>query len=121
MYKELSDKYDTVVGERGVRLSGGQRQRIGIARALYRDADLIIFDEATSALDNITEAEVVAAIDDLYGDKTMVMIAHRLSTVRQCDRIIVLDQGRVVGFDDWATLMRDNPMFQSLVELSEIE
>ena len=76
---ELPHGYATLIGERGVRLSGGQRQRIAIARALYHDADLIVFDEATSALDNLTEAEVMAAIDALPGDKTVVMIAHRLS------------------------------------------
>lgn len=119
--EELPDGYDTIVGERGVRLSGGQRQRIGIARALYHDADLIIFDEATSALDNVTEAEVIAAIDDLPGDKTIVMIAHRLSTVRRCDRIIVLDQGRIVGFDNWATLIADNSTFQNFAKLVEVK
>ena len=98
--EELPDGYDTTIGERGVRLSGGQRQRVGIARALYHDADLIIFDEATSALDNLTEREVMSAIDALPGDKTVLMIAHRLSTVKRCDRIIVLDKGQLVGCDN---------------------
>jgi ABC-type multidrug transport system fused ATPase/permease subunit len=111
---ELSQGYDTPVGERGLKLSGGQRQRIGIARALYRDADLIVFDEATSALDNVTEQEVMAAMDALPGDKTIVMIAHRLSTVRRCDRILVLDKGRVAGFDTWEKLTDGNPVFKSL-------
>ena len=93
--EELPDGYATTIGERGVRLSGGQRQRIGIARALYHDADLIVFDEATSALDNLTEREVMTAIDALPGDKTVLMIAHRLSTIRNADKIVVLQEGAV--------------------------
>lgn len=115
--EELARGYDTRVGERGVRLSGGQRQRIGIARALYHDADLIVFDEATSALDNLTEAEVMEAIDALPGDKTVLMIAHRLSTVRGCDRIIVMEKGRVVGCGDWDSLLRDNLAFQRIARV----
>lgn len=116
---ELSEGYQTPVGERGVRLSGGQRQRIGIARALYHDADLIIFDEATSALDNLTEAEVMEAIDALPGDKTVLMIAHRLSTVKRCDRIVVLDKGRVVGCDTWGALMAGNEAFQRIAQIAD--
>ena len=112
---ELPQDYDTPIGERGLRLSGGQRQRIGIARALYRDADLIVFDEATSALDNVTEQEVMAATEGLPGDKTLIMIAHRLSTVRRCDRILLLDKGRVAGFDTWERLEAENLTFQTLV------
>ncbi|MGM0660991.1 MAG: ABC transporter ATP-binding protein [Pseudomonadota bacterium] len=117
---ELPAGYATTIGERGVRLSGGQRQRVGIARALYHDADLIVFDEATSALDNLTEREVMAAIDALPGDKTVLMIAHRLSTVRRCDRIIVLDQGRLVGIGPWDTLMSENEAFQRIANISEV-
>lgn len=113
---ELPEGYDTAVGERGVRLSGGQRQRIGIARALYHDADFIVFDEATSALDNLTEREVMAAIDALPDEKTVVMIAHRLSTVQRCDRIVVMDQGSVVGYDQWAELMVGNQVFQRIAQ-----
>jgi len=87
----------TVVGERGVRLSGGQRQRIGIARALYHDPAVLVLDEATSALDTATESEVMAAVNALQGAKTLVIIAHRLSTVEQCDVIYRLERGRVVG------------------------
>lgn len=116
---DLADGYETHIGERGVRLSGGQRQRIGIARALYHDADLIIFDEATSALDNLTEAEVIDAIDALPGDKTVIMIAHRLSTVQRCDWIIVLDKGRVVGFDTWTALMAENEAFQRIAAIAQ--
>jgi ABC-type multidrug transport system fused ATPase/permease subunit len=116
---ELPQGYDTPIGERGLRLSGGQRQRIGIARALYRDADLIVFDEATSALDNVTEQEVMAATEGLPGDKTLIMIAHRLSTVRRCNRILVLDKGRVAGFDTWERLEVENSIFQSIVQSGE--
>jgi ABC-type bacteriocin/lantibiotic exporter with double-glycine peptidase domain len=87
--------YDTRIGERGVRLSGGQRQRIGIARALYKQADVLIFDEATSALDNTTEAEVMRAIDALDKDLTILMVAHRLTTLRGCDTIVELKNGTV--------------------------
>lgn len=87
--------YDTVVGERGVRLSGGQRQRIGIARALYRNADVIILDEATSALDNATESMVMESIEAVGGQATVILIAHRITTLRSCDRIIDLEGGRV--------------------------
>ena len=115
---ELQEGYQTDIGERGVRLSGGQRQRIGIARALYNNADVIIFDEATSALDNLTEVEVMEAIDALPGEKTVLMIAHRLSTLRCCDRILVLDKGQVVGLDDWESLSTSNATFQRLALLN---
>jgi ATP-binding cassette, subfamily B, bacterial PglK len=116
---DLADGYETFIGERGVRLSGGQRQRIGIARALYHDADLIVFDEATSALDNLTEAEVIEAIDALSGNKTVIMVAHRLSTVQRCDKIIILDKGYLVGFDTWDKLKKENPFFQKISLLNK--
>lgn len=118
---QLENGYETTIGERGVRLSGGQRQRIGIARALYHNADMILFDEATSALDNTTEREVMAAINGLPGDKTIVMIAHRLSTVRICDRILVLNQGRVDGFSTWEDLMETSVTFRDLVEHADFK
>ena len=80
------------MGERGIRLSGGQRQRIGIARALYRDAQVLVFDEATSALDNNTEKALMDAVNELSNELTIVMIAHRLSTVQRCDRVIHLSR-----------------------------
>ena len=88
-------QYDTLVGERGVRISGGQRQRVGIARALYKQADVIIFDEATSALDDDTERSVMSAIDGLRKDFTILMVAHRISTLRKCDRIVKLNGGKI--------------------------
>ena len=88
-------QYQTMVGERGVRLSGGQRQRIGIARALYKDADVLIFDEATSALDNQTEIAVMRAIDDIKEDITILIVAHRVTTLRNCNQIVELDDGNI--------------------------
>ena len=95
--RTLPDGIDTVVGERGVRLSGGQRQRLGIARALFRNPEVLVLDEATSALDTATEAAVADTIASLRGTLTMVIIAHRLSTVRDCDSLVLLDQGRIVA------------------------
>jgi ATP-binding cassette, subfamily B, bacterial PglK len=93
----LPDGIDTVIGEQGVRLSGGQRQRIGIARALYQNPSILILDEATSALDIATEAEVMAAIHAMHGQKTIIIIAHRLSTLADCDIVYRLESGRVVA------------------------
>jgi ATP-binding cassette subfamily B protein len=90
-----TEGYDTLVGERGVRLSGGQRQRIGIARALYKRADVIVFDEATSALDNQTEGAVMQAIEGLHPDLTILIVAHRLTTLRSCDQIVELERGGI--------------------------
>lgn len=92
----LPEKYDTFVGERGIRLSGGQRQRIGIARALYKNAQVIVFDEATSALDNDTELAVMEGIEQLADDLTIIMVAHRISTLRRCDKIFRMDKGEVI-------------------------
>ena len=92
----LPDGLNTLVGERGIRLSGGQRQRIGIARALYHDPHVLVLDEATSALDNATEQEVMQAIGKLQGNKTILIVAHRLTTVSQCDRLYRLEQGKLV-------------------------
>jgi ATP-binding cassette, subfamily B, bacterial PglK len=98
--------YDTLVGERGVRLSGGQRQRIGIARALYRRANVIIFDEATSALDNETEAAVMQAVETLGRDITILIIAHRLTTLRNCDRIVELANGGIKAVGGYEQMIR---------------
>ncbi|SEP94873.1 ABC transporter ATP-binding protein [Butyrivibrio sp. TB] len=97
--KSLSDGLDTFVGERGIRLSGGQRQRIAIARALYNDPDILILDEATSALDNETEEAVMEAIDALHGHKTLIIVAHRLSTIAGCDEIYEIKNGKAVNRD----------------------
>lgn len=94
---DLPNGLDTMVGERGVRLSGGQRQRIGIARALYHDPSILVLDEATSALDTVTEHDVMQAITALHGEKTILIVAHRLSTVEQCDRLYRLEHGKVTA------------------------
>jgi ATP-binding cassette, subfamily B, bacterial PglK len=112
--RELPHGYATKVGERGVRLSGGQRQRIGIARALYHDPDVLILDEATSALDNLTERAVMDAVHNLGHAKTVVMIAHRLSTVRECDTIFMLEGGRVVAQGSYDALLETNRQFRAL-------
>lgn len=108
------DGYDEIVGERGIRLSGGQRQRIGIARALYKRASVIIFDEATSALDTTTEEEVMEAIANLSGRRTLVLIAHRLSTVRNADTIFEIQQGRVVASGGYEELISNSETFRAM-------
>ena len=110
----LPQGYATKVGELGTRLSGGQRQRIGIARALYHEPDLLVLDEATSALDNETERQVMAMIHDLKHRSTVVMIAHRLTTVRDCDHIFFLEHGRVRSQGRFETLMEIDEAFRSL-------
>ncbi len=117
---ELPEGVDTRLGERGVRLSGGQRQRVGLARALYRRPRVLILDEATSALDNETERRISDALRTLHGRLTMIVIAHRLSTVRSCDRILYLDDGRVAGLDTFDELDRTNTGFARLVELGSL-
>ncbi len=101
-----SNVYDTLVGERGVRLSGGQRQRIGIARALYKRASVIIFDEATSALDNETESAVMQAIETLGRDITILIIAHRLTTLKNCDQIVELANGGIKSVGGYEQMVR---------------
>jgi ABC-type multidrug transport system fused ATPase/permease subunit len=115
----LPDKYETRVGERGVRLSGGQRQRIGIARALYHDPDVLVMDEATSSLDGATEAAVMEMIHSLGRTKTLVVIAHRLSTVRECDVIYLLQQGRITASGTYEELARTNPYFRSMAGMTD--
>lgn len=111
--------YDALVGERGVSLSGGQRQRIGIARALYKQADVLVLDEATSALDNATERDVMEAIDGLAKGLTVVMIAHRLSTVQRCDCIIELRKGRVVAAGSYTELLAMSESFREMNKAGE--
>lgn len=111
---QLPEGYRTSIGERGIRLSGGQRQRIGIARALYRDPYVVVFDEATSALDNATEAAVMEAINELAGRKTVILIAHRLSTVKRCDAIFVLSRGRLDGVGTYDELIENNEAFSRM-------
>jgi ATP-binding cassette subfamily B protein len=114
---KLPHGYDTQVGERGMTLSGGQRQRIAIARAILRNAPVLLLDEATSALDAESEELVQSAIERLKADRTTLVIAHRLATVRNADRILVLDRGRLVGEGKHATLLKSSPLYAKLAQL----
>ena len=111
---------DTVLGDRGIRLSGGQRQRVAIARALYHDPELLVFDEATSSLDTETEKEITRVIDDLAGHKTLIIIAHRLSTVRDCTRLVFLKDGRVADIGGFDELARRNTDFSRMVAAADL-
>ena len=99
-----------------MQLSGGQRQRIGIARALYHEADVLVFDEATSALDGITEKIIMEAIHDFSGKKTIIMIAHRLKTVQKCDIIYMMDKGKIIDQGTYQQLLANNPKFKEMAE-----
>lgn len=112
--QNMPQGYSTMVGERGVRLSGGQRQRIGIARALYHNPSVLILDEATSALDNITEQAVMDAVNNLSHNITIILIAHRLSTVRQCDQIYLLEKGEIKATGTFEELVTQNYTFQRM-------
>jgi ABC-type multidrug transport system fused ATPase/permease subunit len=117
--RSLPHGYETTVGERGVKISGGQRQRIGIARALYHQPDVLVFDEATSALDGMTEDSVTEAIRALRGNQLIILIAHRLRTVQACDRIVLLEEGRVIADGPYAELLQSSQAFRDLVHGSD--
>ena len=110
----LDKDIHTKVGERGVQLSGGQRQRIGIARALYHKAEVLVFDEATSSLDGITEKMIMEAIHNFSGKKTIILIAHRLKTVKKCDQIFFIDKGQVVDRGSYQDLIEINENFKNM-------
>jgi ABC-type multidrug transport system fused ATPase/permease subunit len=114
--EKLPKGYDTIVGERGVRLSGGQRQRIGIARALYHDPSVIVLDEATSALDNETERRIVNELDAMRGGRTLIVIAHRLTTVQKCHEVFLLHDGRIAARGSYGELIRRNTEFSYLAD-----
>ena len=116
LVSELAEGLDTKVGERGVQLSGGQRQRVGIARSLYQDANVLIFDEATSALDGITEKSVMDAIHDFSGSRTIIIVAHRLKTIEQCDTIFLMDQGQIVDEGSYSALYQGNETFRKMAD-----
>lgn len=118
LLERLPEGLNTRVGERGIQLSGGQRQRIGIARALYDDAEVLILDEATSALDGITEKLVMDAIHDFSGKKTIIMIAHRLATVKKCDRVYLLSDGKVQDSGTYDDLLKNNLDFKEMASHS---
>jgi ATP-binding cassette subfamily C protein len=115
--KSLPDELDTMVGERGVRLSGGQQQRIGIARALYHNPSVLVMDEATAALDNTTEQEFIKALDQLTGEKTLVIIAHRLTTIKKCDHIYLLESGKVIAAGTYSELLKSSKIFREMAQV----
>jgi HlyD family secretion protein len=114
----LPDGLDTMIGERGVQISGGQKQRISIARALYNDAELLVFDEATSALDGNTESKVMNEINNLAHTKTIVLVAHRLSTVKTCDCIYFFDNGHIIDYGTFSELLEKNISFREMAAKS---
>ena len=113
----VKDGYDTIVGEGGVTLSGGQRQRLAIARALLLKTEIILFDEATSALDNETQREIQESIRNMQGIYTILIIAHRLSTVVHSDRLILVDDGKIIGMGTHEELLKTNEMYKTLYHL----
>jgi subfamily B ATP-binding cassette protein MsbA len=119
--ENLPEGYDTVIGERGIRFSGGERQRLAIARALLKNAPILILDEATSALDAENEALVQAALQNLMANRTVFVIAHRLSTVRHADRIIVLDAGSITDIGTHEDLLTRLGTYRRLYELQFVD
>ena len=114
---ELPNGYQTIVGERGIRLSGGERQRVGIARALYHDPEVLVLDEATSSLDGITESAVLEAVNNVAKLKTVIIIAHRLTTVKNCDIIYLVDKGKIIAQGTYDELMNSNASFRAMAKV----
>ena len=114
MFEKLPQGYDTIIGENGIRLSGGQKQRISIARAILKDAPIILLDEATSSLDADSEEKVQNAIMNLTRNKTTLVIAHRLSTIIRADKIIVLNQGKIADFGTHKELLEISSIYKNL-------
>ncbi|MBC8227379.1 MAG: ATP-binding cassette domain-containing protein, partial [Gammaproteobacteria bacterium] len=117
--QQTEDSYDTVIGEFGIRLSGGQRQRIGIARALYKPSEILILDEATSSLDNATEAAVVKSLESLDNGLTIIIVAHRISTVMECDIIFELKDGMICNQGTYKELLGKSESFRDMVKILE--
>jgi ATP-binding cassette subfamily C protein len=115
---ELPNGYETIVGERGIRLSGGERQRVGIARALYHDPEFLVLDEATSSLDGITESAVLEAISNVAKLKTITIIAHRLTTVKNCDIIYLIDKGKIIAQGTYDELMNSSASFRAMAKVN---
>ena len=110
----LPDGINTIIGEKGLQLSGGQRQRIAIARSLYNDPSILIFDEATSALDGLNERLIMDSIHSLSGQKTIILIAHRLNTIKKCDLIYLFDQGKLIDSGSFENLKSKNKIFDEM-------
>ena len=118
---EMKCGYETRIGDRGIQLSGGQKQRIGIARALYREPEVIIFDEATSSLDNKTELLIMESIFEMMGHKTIVVVAHRLATVKKCDNIFLIDKGVIIDQGRYSDLSMRNAGFFNEIQQKDKE
>ena len=118
--EKLEEKYDTIIGERGLKLSGGQRQRICIARAIYKDPPILIFDEATSSLDSKSEKSVQTAVEKVMKDRTSIIIAHRLSTIKNVDKIIVIDKGKIVEMGSHEELLKKNNIYSNLSKMQNL-
>ena len=116
---DLPNGYDTTIGEQGIRLSAGQKQRIGIARALYQKPSILVLDEATNTLDNITEKKFFKALHDLDQEMTIISVAHRISTVKHCDEIYMLENKTIVGRGTFDGLIKSCPQFVELNEASD--
>ena len=117
--KSLPKGLDTFIGERGIRLSGGQRQRIGIARSLYHNPEVLIMDEGTASLDNETEWEIMQAVKNLSGRKTLIIVAHRLGTVKSCDRLYFIRDGEVIDYGTYGTLLDKCMEFRTMAISTE--
>jgi HlyD family secretion protein len=113
----LENGYHEIIGEQGIKISGGQKQRIGIARALYHTPNVLVFDEATSALDGITESNIMDSVYKLSKDKTILIIAHRISTIKRCDVIHVMDQGEIIDSGSFEYLISNCDTFKNLSKM----
>ena len=116
----LPNKLDTIIGENGVNLSGGQKQRLTIARSFLKDSRIMLFDESTSSLDNIAQEKIIKHIEENRGNKTIVMVAHRLSTIRNVDKIFFIEKGEIVAEGTFDELIKNNNEFKQLFESETI-
>ena len=119
--REFKDQYETMLGERGVTVSGGQKQRLSIARAIAKDPEILILDDSVSAVDTKTEEAIISNLFNIRKNKTTIFIAHRISTVKRMDKIILLDQGELVGIGNHESLLKTSPLYQDMVKRQQLE
>ena len=117
---ELDERENTILGNNGINLSGGQKQRVSIARELYKDIDLLILDEATSALDSETEKAIQKSIEALQGKYTILIVAHRLATIKNVDKIVLMEKGEIIDIDNFNNLIKKQERFARMVNLQEL-